>query len=260
MLEEISLRKDLAIELANSAAQQAVRFYNSDLGIQEKSKGDIVTKADKAIEAFLRDEIKRRFPGDAILGEEGGGALGQGLTWVLDPIDGTTNYSRSIGHWCVSIALMMSGQSVLGVVADGSNGDAFVAVRGEGARCRGERLRVSQQKTLSGAYIGIGLTQKAQPKATLLAIETLLDEGASARIFGAGALTLAHVAAGRVDGFFEAYMNIWDCAAGMLLVEEAGGWCRCGFHPANPLDGFALVAAAPGIRGSLVEIAGFPGL
>lgn len=254
LAHELSERKEFAIELAKAAGSMALDFARkAELDVQIKDSGEPVTEADKSIESLVRTEILRSFPQDSILGEEQGGALGS-LTWVIDPIDGTNNYRRGLGYWCISLALMVDEEPCLGVVLDAKLSELFVAVRGQGAYCNGEKLAVSRQKGVRGSFVGLGLTKRAEPLATLSAISDLLAQGASLRMFGAAALSLAHVSAGRMDGFFEARVHIWDCAAGCVLVKEAGGWCDVLYDTTKPLAQFPIAAGTSALRGRLVNV------
>ena len=203
-----------------------------------KGQQDYLTVTDGAVEQFVRDEIARRFPGDAVLGEEAGGLVDGPRLWIVDPIDGTANFARQIPHFCISLGLMVNGQLQAGAIYEPMHDELYIAQQGEGAWLNGERMLVSTVAQLSASTVEIGWSSR-------LPVQTYLDlagkaahAGCSVRRAGSGALGLAYVAAGRCEGYAEAHINAWDVAAGLLLVTEAGGkvndfWAADGLNVGN---------------------------
>ena len=245
----IAVRMEFAASIARRAGRLAreLSVAREHLRRSVKAGRELVTDANVAVEALVRSDIQRAFPADEILGEEGGGLVGS-ITWIIDPIDGTSNFAAGLPYWCHSIALAIEGAVVVAATYDAVHDELFGAVAGEGATCNGAKLRVRPCSSFEGAMIGLGMTAKGNQEKSLMAARQLLDQGASVRILGAGALALAHIAAGLLDGFYEPDIKIWDCAAGRPLVQEAGGWCNHAWSPCAPTDGFSIVAAGSGLR------------
>lgn len=199
------------------------------IDVIEKDRMDFASEVDRLAEAEIVKELRRAQPDYTILGEEGGQQKGNRgasrYTWVIDPLDGTSNYLRGFPHWCVSIALCEGAEPLHAVVFDPLRNELFTASRGSGAQLNGRRLRVSERRDLEGALLGTGFAPRERKRADaqLDCIKSLLVHAEDIRRAGSAALDLAYVAAGRLDGFFEAGLRAWDVAAGVLLVREAGG-------------------------------------
>lgn len=195
------------------------------LNVVEKQRHDYASEVDGLAEAEIVKELKRANPAYAILGEEGGAQGRNRFTWVIDPLDGTSNYLHGIPHWCVSIALVENGEPVHGVVFDPLRNELFTATRGSGAVLNDKRIRVSERRDLAGAMLVTGFPPRERSRLAphLDCVRTLLQDAEDVRRTGSAALDLAYVAAGRADGYFEAGVQPWDIAAGVLLVREAGG-------------------------------------
>jgi myo-inositol-1(or 4)-monophosphatase len=194
--------------------------------IDYKGGIDLVTEFDRRSERFVKDELARRFPGHGWLGEETGGAsAGEEFRWVVDPLDGTTNFAHAYPFFCVSIALEQAGERVLGVVYDPLRDECFSAVKGEGAALNGVPIRVSRVDTLARALAATGFAYDVheKPEETLRFFGPLLSKVQGIRRDGSAALNLAYLACGRFDVFWEVKLHAWDVAAGALLVEESGG-------------------------------------
>ncbi len=196
----------------------------------KKSPKDLVTETDLAVEAMLKESLGALLPGAGFLGEEGGaeggtGASGSELMWVVDPVDGTTNFAHGIPFVATSVALCHRGQPVLGLVNLPILGELFSAARGQGAWLDGEAIHVSPTPTLLEAVVATGFPYDIAPhlKTILRQLELAMPATQGVRRPGAAALDLAYVACGRYDAFFEFALNPWDTAAGILLVQEAGG-------------------------------------
>src|SRR5712671_6303783 len=222
------------------AARKAARSLKRDFGEVEhlqvslKGPANFVTAADRRAEEILRAELAKARPGYGFLGEEGGRQEGADKThcWIVDPLDGTTNFLHSIPQFAISIALEREGTIVAGVIYNPANEELFIAERGKGAFLNDKRLRVAARKRLADAVVACGLPHLGRGDLALFRTEFAIiqEKVAGLRRFGAAALDLAWVAAGRLDGYWERDISSWDMAAGLLLVREAGGY-------ATDLDG-----------------------
>lgn len=195
------------------------------LSVFEKGPQDYASEVDSLAEAAIIKELRRAHPDVAILAEESG-AMGKGRqTFVIDPLDGTSNFLHGIPHFCISIALVENGEPTDGVIFDPLRNEVFSASKGAGATLNDRKIRVADRKDLNGAMLITGFPprERARLAPHLVAIQSLLGEAEDIRRTGSAALDLAYVAAGRADGYFEAGIKPWDIAAGMLLVREAGG-------------------------------------
>jgi len=199
------------------------------LNVVEKDRMDYASEVDGLAEEAIVKELRRANPDYAILGEEGGAQKGNRgpsrHTWVIDPLDGTSNYLHGIPHWCVSIALCEGPEPLHAVVFDPLRNELFTASRGGGAQLNEKRIRVSERKDLTGALLATGFPPRERKRvgAHLDCLKLLMVEAEDVRRTGSAALDLAWVAAGRCDAYFEAGVQAWDIAAGVLLVREAGG-------------------------------------
>jgi myo-inositol-1(or 4)-monophosphatase len=219
------------LNIAVSAARKAGSFISRALErvdtLQVDSKGynDFVSEVDRRAEQEIIQIIHKAYPHHAILAEESGEHGDNDSVWIIDPLDGTTNFLHGFPQFAVSIALQHNGRMEVAVVYDPLRDELFTAVRGSGAQLNGRRLRVSKAKGLDGALIGTGFPFKDQTHidAYLGMFKTLLPRTAGIRRAGSAALDLAYVAAGRLDGFWEIGLKPWDMAAGILLIQEAGG-------------------------------------
>jgi myo-inositol-1(or 4)-monophosphatase len=221
------------INVMAAAAFKAARGLIRDFGEVEqlqvsiKGPGDFVSAADLKSERTLKAELTRARPGYGLLFEESGAAEGSDKRhrWIVDPLDGTTNFLHGIPHFCISIGLERDGEIVAGVVYEPTRDELYWAEKGAGAWLNDRRLRVSARRQLGEAMIGTGmpLRDRQQPLYPAILASVLTATG-GVRRFGAAALDLAYVAAGRLDGFWEFGLSPWDIAAGMLLVREAGGY------------------------------------
>jgi myo-inositol-1(or 4)-monophosphatase len=228
--------------VAINTASKAGTWVKSKLGdfkhIDEKiSMHDLVTEVDKGAERMIRNLIHTHFPSHAFLGEEGvepgpvasANAIKQmhheEYLWIVDPIDGTTNYIHGFPFFCISIALVHQGEIIVGVIYDPMKNELFVAEKGKGAYLSGKPMKVSNETYLNQSLIASGLpgdTNMALP-INLKGIQRIAPQVRNIRIAGSAALHLAYVAAGRLSGFWEIGLNVWDLAAGVLLVKESGG-------------------------------------
>jgi myo-inositol-1(or 4)-monophosphatase len=253
---DLSVRVRFVQSVAREAGALAWRYFRREIDFVEKTKGpqEFASAADHAVEALIKERIGAAFPDDALLAEEGGGDVGRNL-WLVDPIDGTINFVHGVRYWCISIAFVAGNQRRVGAVYDPSLDELFWAAKGEGAWCDNVRLHVSPRDRLDHALVCAGYVARHELEAHLALKRRLHEAGAAVKDLGAGALMLAHVAAGRFDALVEPHMHPWDASAGLLLVEEAGGRIHPYPGPAGIAAGGAVVAAAPGIFGALEHIA-----
>lgn len=219
---------EVAMTAARAAGELQRAGLRSSLEVREVSRHDVKLQMDVDCEELIRAMLWRAFPNHAILGEEGGGEIAPHVpTWIVDPLDGTVNYSRRVPHFCVSIALQLEGRVIVGVIYDPITDELFATEEGGGAFLNGTRIRVSDIDDLSAAIIGIGC---GKSEATMPGVEQAMNKliyrARKVRIMGAAALDMAYVAMGRYDGFLEAGLRSWDIAAGELLIREAGGRVR----------------------------------
>ncbi len=255
----LAARLDFAIALARQCGELALKEA-AQLQISAKGAHDVLTQADLAVEQLIRVEVARAFAGDLVVGEEMGGqdaVGGAGNFWLVDPIDGTANYATDVPRWCISIGYLEAGKPVLGVLFDPLMNRLYSAGRGAGAWLNGRPIRARSTEALNGATVELGWSPRSQPAAYLGRAAALLDAGCAFTRRGSGALGLADVAAGRVDGYAELHINAWDCAAGILLVTEAGGLANDFFTPQGIRGGGLLVACTadlyPALHGLMAD-------
>jgi myo-inositol-1(or 4)-monophosphatase len=219
---------------------------------------DLVTETDGAVEKMLRESLGTLVPQASFLGEEGSPDQGlDGLAWVVDPLDGTTNFAHGVPFVATSVALCLDGAPLLGIVNLPLLGELFTAAKGQGARMNGQPIHVSQVASLDSALVATGFPNRIEEhkEAILRQLSLAMPETQGVRRAGAAALDLAFVACGRYDGFFEFALNSWDTAAGVLLIEEAGG--RVGTMTGREpycLGGPDILAANPVLFGQLQSL------
>ena len=256
---EIDERARFARSLAREAGALARRYFLRELAFSAEAKGpqDWVSAADHAVEALIRAQLKIAFPSDSMLGEEDGGELGANA-WIVDPIDGTINFVHGVRYWCVSIAFVVDGERRIGVVYDPSLDEQFWAVRGGGAFRDDAPIRTSSCLRVEESLLCAGYVPRHSLDECLQLERRLHEAGAAVKDLGAGALMLAHVAAGRFDAFIEPHMHPWDALAGLLLVEESGGRVYPYPGAGGLAAGGAVLAAAPGIFDELFRLSRYP--
>jgi myo-inositol-1(or 4)-monophosphatase len=248
----------LATDLAREAGAMALRMRRSVQGVEvvaaKSSPTDVVTAADRAVEALVLGALRTARPDDGLLGEEGGALEGSsGLRWVVDPIDGTVNYLYGIPQWAVSLGVEDAAGALVGVVYDPCGDELWQAVRGRGATLNGVPLRCSAATSLDQSLVGTGFGYDARRRAAQSAVlPDLLPRVRDIRRLGAGSLDLCSVAAGRLDAYYEQGLSPWDLCAGGLVATEAGALVTgLRGRPA----GFDLVlAAAPGVHAALHDL------
>ena len=249
---------NIAIRAARSAGDFIVRKINKipDLQIEIKSKNDFVTDVDRQAEERVIDTLLKAYPSHSILAEESGEIVGtEDYRWIIDPLDGTTNFLHGFPHFAVSIACQMNGRLEHGVIYDPLKQELFTASRGDGATLNNRRIRVTNIKTTQGALLGTGFPFKNHNE-----LETFLKQfnefftsASDIRRAGSAALDLAYVAAGRLDGYWESGLQSWDIAAGALIVREAGGIVGDYQGGEKHLENGQVIAGNPRIYGDMLR-------
>jgi myo-inositol-1(or 4)-monophosphatase len=243
---------NIAIRAAHNAGDFIVRKINKlpDLKVEVKALNDYVSEVDREAEARIIEELLKAFPGHSILAEESGVIEGEDeYRWIIDPLDGTTNYLHGFPHYAVSIACEHRGRMAHGVIYDPFKQELFSASRGDGATLNNRRIRVANLKTIEGALIATGFPFKNpdQLDEFLKLFNAFFSSVSDIRRAGSAALDLAYVAAGRLDGYWESGLNAWDLAAGALIIREAGGIVTDYSGDGNFLDNGQIVAGNPKI-------------
>lgn len=255
--EDIAARLEFAEHTARAAGALLKSKLGTQIGVRSKDvRRNLVTEADTESEALIKAAIAKAYPADAVLGEETGesGDPSHGL-WIVDPLDGTTNYAHGYRFFSVSIAFQSNDSVQLGIVYDPMADELYAATRGGGARCRGMTLRVSDCPTLADALVVTGFPahRTDDPLENLKPFGDFMALAQAIRRDGSAALDLCYVAAGRFDGFWEPGLHAWDVAAGALIVEEAGG--RVSDYRGNPLqlEGGELLATNARIHDEMMQ-------
>ncbi|MGN0893560.1 MAG: inositol-1-monophosphatase [Succinivibrio sp.] len=252
------------LNIAARAARAAGNLIARNIGqqdsfdIQEKNKDDLVTSIDKQCEKEIVDILLQKYRDHSVLAEESGvlGNPDSEYQWVIDPIDGTTNFVQGIPHCAVSIALRHNGKTEIGVVFDPMANEMFTAARGEGASLNGRRIRVANSDTLDGSVIGTAFPTRYRDRmpAYLELFGRLISNCADIRRSGSASLDLCYVACGRLDGYLEQGLKLWDFAAGDLIVREAGGLVTDFTGETSYVKSGNLVTGNPKVLRSLLKI------
>jgi len=244
---------NIMIKAARHAARGLLRDFGEveNLQVSSKSAGDFVSRADIQSEKLIREELTTARPNYGWLGEETGAADGKDPTrrWIVDPLDGTTNFLHGMPHWSISIALEHKGEIVAAVIYDPVKDELFTAEKGSGAWMNDRRLRVSDRREMAETIYGTGVPFTNNPGLPrfLQQVAALSPQCAGIRRLGSAALDLAYVAAGRFDGYWEFKLNAWDVSAGVLMVREAGGMVEA-MEPGSRPDGMeGVIAANPNV-------------
>lgn len=244
-----SANLNVMVKAARAAGRSLVKDFREveNLQVSSKGAGDFVSRADIAAEKIVRDILMEARPNYGWVGEESDAEAGKDPTrrWIVDPLDGTTNFLHGLPHWAVSIALEHKGELVAAVVFDPAKDEMFVAEKGQGAWLNASRLRVSDRRKMIESIFATGVPfgGRSDLPETLQDMARLLPTCAGVRRFGAAALDLAYVAAGRYEGYWERGLNEWDVAAGILLVREAGGFVEGVDKAVDPLASGSMIAA-----------------
>ena len=256
-----SANLNIMIKAARKAARGLVRDFGEveNLQVAAKSAGDFVSRADLKAEATLREALLEARPNYGWLGEESDPVEGADPTrrWIVDPLDGTTNFLHGLPHWAISIALEHKGEIVSAVVYDPAKDEMFTAEKGSGAWLNDRRLRVSNRREMTEVLLATGVPfghRSGDLPRMMRELAQLMPRTAGVRRWGAAALDLAYVAAGRYDGFWEANLKPWDIAAGTLLVREAGGLIDELDGDGDPLKTGSILATNEQIHDTLAKL------
>jgi myo-inositol-1(or 4)-monophosphatase len=250
---------EIAVEAARRGAEVLLKYWEQ-LGKDDadlKARHDWVSNADRESEEAIIASIAARCPDDNFLGEEGGRTKGASArTWIIDPLDGTSNYLQHFPMWSVSIALQRDGEIVAGVIYEPLRDLFFTAERGSGAFRNGNRMRISTQESVEGSFLATGFPFRAQEyvEAYVAIFTDVIRLSKGVRRAGSAALDLAYTASGTFDGFFEMHLAPWDVAAGSLLVTEAGGVVTDFSGGQRWFERGNIVGAATGVHAELMEI------
>jgi myo-inositol-1(or 4)-monophosphatase len=254
-------RAAFAVTLAKDAGRLALHYYSRPESLLVESKGhqDLVSEADREVETFMRRALTARFPEDGIIGEEHAPIVGRSnFTWVIDPIDGTANFVRGIPQWCILIACCSEDATELAVTHVPVTGETYHAERGRGAFCDAIPISVAKAGYIAEGVVAVDICSRAKAANLISVIGGVVAAGGLFYRSGSGGLMLAYVASGRFLGYVEEHMQPWDCMAGLLLIEEAGGTVLRP-NPATVLhDGAMVIAAATGIYDELLGLCAEP--
>ena len=254
-----------AIEAALAAGRVHRRYFRQPLDVRKKGPIDLVTAADLAAEQEFRALIASRFPDHSVLGEEqalaGSAASPTRCRWIIDPLDGTTNFAHGLALFCVSLALEIDGRIEVAAVYDAVGDELFTAERGGGARLNGRPIRVSERAELLDGLLctGFPYTVRSGRARQVEVFSSFLGSARAVRRLGSAALDLCYVAAGRFDGFWEEQLHPWDIAAGALIVQEAGGWVTAFDDGSVDLFRGQIVASNGRLHGQMLAVINEPG-
>ena len=257
-LPDLDAQLAAAVPIVRDAGRLALRYFHEreTLTIEHKGQQDLVSIADRAVEDFLRERLAAAFPGDAVLGEEGGGGDGAARTWVLDPIDGTFNFLKGIPCWGVVAALVIDGKIAIGLTYDPVHDEMFTARRGGGTQRNGKPVRVSGNQGVDTSCLAVAYTFKQPREAYVSMVESALRLGFEHRRCGSTAIQLCWVADGRCDAFLTQYCSSWDCLAGLILVQEAGGLASDFIVDHGPLGKGAVAGCTPALAAEVGDLLG----
>ena len=247
--------RDAAVAFATEAGSILKEGYGKIHAPERKGRIDLVTEYDKRSEALLLERIAQRFPGHAVLAEESGAHAGSSVRWLVDPLDGTTNFAHNYPFFAVSIGVEVEGELVAGAIHDPVRDETFAGARGHGATLNGDPIRVSTIATVEESLLVTGFPYdvREHPERHLPAFAAFLSRAQGIRRDGSAALNLAYLACGRFDGFWERRLSPWDTAAGTLLVREAGGVVTRLDGSAFTLEGLQILASNGRIHEEMLE-------
>lgn len=262
MSTALQARFDVAMRLAERAGEMTMSMRPAPGSAQAVLKGpqDWVTEADGAVERFLSNELEAAFPGDGFQGEEAGVVRAGPARWVVDPIDGTSNFARGAARFCVSIAFMDGDVPLIGVIVAPALRETAWAMRGRGAWLNGRAIRVSGTQSAAQAIMEVGWSRRRANADYLTLCERVLATGASLRHGGSGALGLVDVAAGRQDGYAELHINLWDVAAALAILGESGASVSDFLAWKGAAEGNGIIACAPSLAREWSSLPGLPRL
>ena len=250
---------NIGIRAARKAGDIIFRSLNrlDSIKVASKEHNEFVTEVDQKCEREIIKVIQASYPDHAFLGEETGASGENECVWIIDPLDGTTNFIHGLPQFAVSIAMQRSGRLEHGIVYDPMRQELFTASRGEGAQLEGKRIRVTTRPRLDGALIGTGFPYRANAEHVdeyLAMLKAVLAETAGVRRPGAAALDLAYLAAGRLDAFWEIGLKPWDMAAGVLLVQEAGGIVTGFLGKSDYMETGNILAGTPRVQRAMLSL------
>lgn len=249
---------NIAVRAARAAGNIIIRQLNhlDTLNIETKVEKDFVSEVDKQAEQEIIKIVRRAYPDHGFIAEESGTQGESGTQWIIDPLDGTTNFLHGFPQFAVSIAVQQQGKLEIGVIYDPISQELFVATRGAGATLNNRKIRVSKRTHLQSCLIGTGLPFLSHHDfdSYLPALKQVMQETAGVRRAGAASLDLAYVASGRLDGFWENNLKIWDIAAGVLLIQEAGGIVSDSVGSSDFLKTGNIVCGNPKIQPQLLKL------
>ena len=258
--DPIAARLAAAQSAARAAGAHALALFHDRAALTIETKHDaldMVSRADREAEDIIRGHLSAAFPDDGFLGEEGGAQAGRsGLTWVIDPIDGTVPFVSGLPHWCVAIALQGADRTEAGVIFQPLTGEIFTAIHARGAWLDDAPLSLKPDTRLTNSLTGIGASHRTTSDHVAKIIANLMNKGGMFYRNGSGALMLAAVAAGRLGAYYEPHMHPWDCLAGLLLVREAGGVTLPLPVGAELSSGGVVLAAAPTVWPDICDVTG----
>jgi myo-inositol-1(or 4)-monophosphatase len=260
MSVSLQARLDAAMDLAQRAGELAMEMRPPPGSGSATLKGlqDWLTAADGAVERFLSEELAVAFSADGFQGEEGGISRGGALRWVVDPIDGTSNYARGSARFCVSLACLEGNTPLIGVVAAPALRETIWAWRDGGAWLNGDAIHAADTREAKRAIIEIGWSRR-RPNADYIRLcERVLEDGTGLRHGGSGALGLVDVAIGRLDGYAELHINLWDVAAALVILREAGARVSDFLGGDGAVGGNPILACAPGMVDAWSDLPGLP--
>ncbi|MEE4185213.1 MAG: inositol monophosphatase family protein [Gammaproteobacteria bacterium] len=248
-----------AVKAARQAGDLAMRYVRrlDELDVRSKSRNDFVSQVDEAAEQVIIATIREYYPDHAVLGEETGQQGSGDTLWIIDPLDGTTNFLHGFPMFAVSIGIQVKGRMEAGVVYDPNRQELFTALRGSGAQLDGRRIRVDRNKVLAGALIGTGFPYRMNERwldTYMTQLRAVMHVASDVRRPGAAALDLSYLAAGRLDGFWEFGLQPWDMAAGALILREAGGLISSMTPDGDYLETGNIIAGPPKVHAELVKL------
>ncbi|MCC9623957.1 inositol monophosphatase [Thalassospira sp. MA62] len=259
---DLDSRFDHARNVIKEAGERAMEYFDGlagDLQIESKANAlDMVSIADKNVEAIIRDSIHDAFPEDGFLGEEMGVEKGDNdCIWVIDPIDGTACFVNHMPSWCISIALVVGNDIKLALIYQPTGKELFTAREGSGAHLNGEPVKANPAARVSDGLMGVGASHRTKPDQITGFLRDLMDREGMFIRNGSGALMLAYAAVGRLIGYYEPHINSWDCLAGILLMREAGGWAIDFLGTPDALEkGGPILTAGPNVAAELRAMTG----
>ena len=253
MSDTLTARYWTACAVARSAGQLAYQYFQNLDSLTVESKGiqNPVTIADRNVENLIISRLTHCFPTDYFLAEESGGERCDDQVWVIDPIDGTANFVRGLPYFCVSIAYVVNQEIKIGIIYDPSRDELFAAFQGKGATRNDQPMKVTHCQELASAIIALDIGLRTSIESGFKAVQNLMAQQSVTRHLGSAALALAHVADGRLDGYWNPHLNPWDVLAGQLLVQEAGGWSTDFLAQDGINKGNYILACTPALQQAL---------